>query len=152
MRSQSNTLFPHESVDERHKHYFHIAQHYKYALSRVLLQDETVAIDHSAMQHSNREKQFSHAIVLEEDVAISADFFHYMEAMRPLLRSEANSLFCISAFNDNGMHDKLPSIDGRNASVFTTAHRTDFFPGLGWMTTREFFIAIYKDWPLAYVF
>lgn len=60
---------------------------------------------------------------------ISEDFYEYFCATRWLLDADP-SLFCVSAWNDNG----------RASLIDLTAHqklyRSDFFPGLGWLTTR----------------
>ena len=40
-------------------------------------------------------------IIVEDDLEISPDFFEYFTATLPLLRSDP-SLWCVSAWNDNG--------------------------------------------------
>jgi hypothetical protein len=66
---------------------------------------------------------------LSDDLDIAADFFDYFLATRPLLETDP-SLFCVSAWNDNGK----PGLIDPNGTA--ELHRTDFFPGLGWMMTR----------------
>lgn len=45
-------------------------------------------------------------IILEEDLEIAPDFFDYFDALAPLLDSD-KTLMAISAFNDNGMTDRV---------------------------------------------
>lgn len=56
------------------------------------------------------------------------DFFSYFSAGKHLLQQDP-SLFCVSAWNDNGK----PA----NARSPTRLYRSDFFPGLGWMMLRS---------------
>ena len=71
---------------------------------------------------------YAGVIILEEDIRVAADFFSYFSATAPLLESDP-TLLCVSAFNDNGQ-DAYPG-DAR------ALHRSDFFPGLGWLLTRR---------------
>uniref|UniRef100_A0A0N5C3X0 Alpha-1,3-mannosyl-glycoprotein 2-beta-N-acetylglucosaminyltransferase n=1 Tax=Strongyloides papillosus TaxID=174720 RepID=A0A0N5C3X0_STREA len=57
---------------------------------------------------------------------------------------EDKSLMCISAWNDNGL-EKL--IDSNKTLSFK---RTDFFPGLGWMLRKDFWLEIKNDFPEIY--
>ncbi|CAJ1398974.1 unnamed protein product [Effrenium voratum] len=84
---------------------------------------------------------FEQAIVLEEDLEISPDFFSYFQATWPLLRADPE-LFCISAWNDNGKAEI--------ASNATAVYRSDFFPGLGWMLLRSFWMEVKGLWPTQY--
>lgn len=104
--------------------YVRIAQHFGYALRRVF-----------------DELGFGQAILLEEDLEVSPDFFSYFGAMLPMLRSDPD-LFCVSAWNDNG-YDRLVA-DSRES------YRTDFFPGLGWMIDRNMWAEVHDRWPSAY--
>jgi len=56
----------------------------------------------------------------------------------PLLYQDA-SLLAVSAFNDNGQP--------RYASDETVVHRSDFFPGLGWLLTRRLWDELDAKWP-----
>ncbi|CAN7991369.1 unnamed protein product [Ixodes hexagonus] len=105
--------------------YHRIARHYRWALSMVF-------------DHFN----YSAAIVLEDDLDIAPDFFEYFGALMPILRRDP-SLFCISAYNDNG---KLNHV----SSSPDTLHRTDFFSGLGWLLTRELWHELEPQWPKAF--
>jgi alpha-1,3-mannosyl-glycoprotein beta-1,2-N-acetylglucosaminyltransferase len=56
----------------------------------------------------------------------------------PLLYQDA-SLLTVSAFNDNGQP--------RYASDETAVHRSNFFPGLGWLLTRRLWDELDAKWP-----
>ncbi|KAK3870180.1 hypothetical protein Pcinc_024567 [Petrolisthes cinctipes] len=80
-----------------------------------------------------------YAIVLEEDLDVAPDFFSYFSQTLRLLEEDP-SLYCISAWNDQGYdhtsHD--PAL----------LYRVETMPGLGWLLKRS----LYKDelepkWP-----
>lgn len=75
-----------------------------------------------------------------DDLDIAPDFFEYFLGTYPLLVSD-NSLWCVSAWNDNG---KAGLVDDNAADVL---YRTDFFPGLGWMLTRQLWTELSPKWP-----
>lgn len=50
---------------------------------------------------------------------------------------------CVSAWNDNG---KIGNIDETASSLL---YRTDFFPGLGWMLSKELWNELSVKWPKA---
>ncbi|GAM20029.1 hypothetical protein SAMD00019534_032040, partial [Acytostelium subglobosum LB1] len=102
-----------------------IATHYHWALSQVF------------------RMSFQAAIVLEDDLDVSPDFFQYFDAMYPLLRNDP-SLYCISAWNDNGVPEYMNPDQEASRRTF---QRTDFFPGLGWMLTRNFWNELEPVWP-----
>lgn len=108
------------------KGYYKIARHFKFALNHVL-----VTLGHEAV------------IVVEDDLDISPDFFEYFLGTYPLLHKD-KSIWCISAWNDNG---KKGLIDTNRTDLL---HRTDFFPGLGWMMTRESWLGLEPHWPPAF--
>ena len=74
------------------------------------------------------EMRFDAAILLEEDMEVSPDFFEYFAAGYKLMQMDP-TLWCVSSWNDNGM-------DGLVNDSFAL-RRTQFFPGLGWMMKRE---------------
>jgi alpha-1,3-mannosyl-glycoprotein beta-1,2-N-acetylglucosaminyltransferase len=81
-------------------------------------------------------------IILEEDLHIAPDFFHYFQATAPLLDVDS-TLMAVSAFNDNGQDSHV-----RDASRIL---RSDFFPGLGWMMTRTLWDGeLSSKWPSGY--
>lgn len=77
-----------------------------------------------------------------DDLNVSPDFFEYFLGTHALLRDDP-SLWCVSAWNDNG---KSNNIDETNAELL---YRTDFFPGLGWMLKRELWNELAVKWPKA---
>lgn len=77
---------------------------------------------------------YDYVVALESDLIVSRDFIEYFLSLAHLLDPErsprtANTLWCISAWNDNGM--KYFILDEKKIL------RTDFFPGLGWMMHRS---------------
>ncbi|XP_063984601.1 alpha-1,3-mannosyl-glycoprotein 2-beta-N-acetylglucosaminyltransferase isoform X2 [Diachasmimorpha longicaudata] len=112
--------------EKKFKGYFKIARHYGWALNRVFL-----------------EIGFETAIIVEDDLDIAPDFFEYFLGTYPLLIAD-KSLWCISAWNDNG---KLTLVD---PSAPELLYRTDFFPGLGWMLTKALWLELSPKWPKAY--
>ncbi len=71
------------------------------------------------------------------------DFFEYFESMQKVLEKDT-TLFCVSAWNDNGKKDTIDATDRE------LVYRTDFFPGLGWMMQRTFWQEIREKWPLGF--
>ena len=113
--------------EKKFKGYFKIARHYKWALDQVF----------RSMGHEQ-------VIVVEDDLEFSPDFFEYFSATLPVLKSDP-SLFCVSAWNDNG---KEALIDPSRPDLL---HRTDFFGGLGWMLTRSLWEGeLSEKWPRSY--
>lgn len=69
---------------KKFKGYYKISRHYGWALNYTfnVLNYETV-------------------LIVEDDLDIAPDFFEYFLALYPILRADS-SLYCISAWNDNG--------------------------------------------------
>ncbi|XP_059062551.1 alpha-1,3-mannosyl-glycoprotein 2-beta-N-acetylglucosaminyltransferase [Achroia grisella] len=106
--------------------YYKIARHYKFALNHVFN-----TLGHEAV------------IIVEDDLDISQDFFEYFRGTYSLLLKDS-SLWCISAWNDNG---KKEVIDMSRPELL---HRTDFFPGLGWTLRRDTWLELEPRWPEAF--
>ncbi|XP_041664899.1 alpha-1,3-mannosyl-glycoprotein 2-beta-N-acetylglucosaminyltransferase b [Cheilinus undulatus] len=106
--------------------YYKIARHYRWALNQVF----------NVFLHST-------VVIVEDDLEVAPDFFEYFRALYPILRSDP-SLWCVSAWNDNG-RDAL--VDSSKAGLL---HRTDFFPGLGWMLLKEMWDELEPKWPSAF--
>jgi len=104
--------------------YYKISRHYKFAL-----------------QQAFKDPKIDSVIIVEDDLNIAPDFFEYFIATRPLLDQD-NSLFCVSAWNDNGKEGFVKD----NKQLY----RTDFFPGLGWMLTRRLWQELEPKWPLGF--
>lgn len=112
--------------EKKFKGYFKIARHYGWALNQVFI-----------------EFGYQTAIVVEDDLDISSDFFEYFLGTYQLLVND-KSLWCVSAWNDNG---KETLVDEQAPHLL---YRTDFFPGLGWMLTRDLWLELGPKWPRAY--
>ncbi|XP_069775442.1 LOW QUALITY PROTEIN: alpha-1,3-mannosyl-glycoprotein 2-beta-N-acetylglucosaminyltransferase-like [Narcine bancroftii] len=108
--------------------YYRIARHYRWALNQLF-----------------RARRYEAAVVLEDDLEVAPDFFEYFLALLPVLRGDP-SLWCASAWNDNGKAHRVEAT-GRAA---TALYRTDFFPGLGWMLLRSTWDELEPKWPAAF--
>lgn len=106
--------------------YYKISRHFKFALGKVF-EDWTI----------------DSVVIVEDDIDIAPDFFDYFLATRPLLEKD-KSLYCVSAWNDNGKSDAI------DEDAIDTLYRSDFFPGLGWLITRELWQEIGPNWPLGF--
>eukprot|EP00930_Biecheleria_cincta_P033670 TRINITY_DN23327_c0_g1_i2.p1 TRINITY_DN23327_c0_g1~~TRINITY_DN23327_c0_g1_i2.p1 ORF type:complete len:685 (+),score=123.34 TRINITY_DN23327_c0_g1_i2:62-2116(+) len=91
-----------------------------------------------ALQESFERKSFEFAIFLESDLLVAPDFLWYFRASAWLLEEDP-SLFCISAWNDNGFPGQV--------SDETKFFRTDYFPGLGWMIQNTTWTYLRNIWP-----
>jgi len=100
-----------------------ISQHYKAALTATF----------------NIHPQAKYVIVLEEDLDVSPDFFSYFSQTLRLLE-EDTSLYCVSAWNDQGYE--------HTSGDPSQLYRVETMPGLGWILKRS----LYKEelepkWP-----
>ncbi|XP_073726353.1 protein O-linked-mannose beta-1,2-N-acetylglucosaminyltransferase 1 [Misgurnus anguillicaudatus] len=100
-----------------------VSQHYKASLTATF----------------NLHPDADFAIVVEEDLDISIDFFSFLSQTIHLLR-EDDSLYCISAWNDQGYE--------HTAEDPSLLYRVESMPGLGWVLKKS----LYKDelepkWP-----
>ena len=73
-----------------------------------------------------------------QDIEVAPDFFSYFTHTAPLLEADP-TLLAVSAFNDNGQ--------AAYRGAATALHRSDFFPGLGWLLTRELWGELGSKWP-----
>ncbi|XP_029356716.1 protein O-linked-mannose beta-1,2-N-acetylglucosaminyltransferase 1 isoform X2 [Echeneis naucrates] len=100
-----------------------VSQHYKASLTATF----------------NLHPDANFAIVLEEDLDISIDFFSFLSQTIHLL-DEDDSFYCISAWNDQGYE--------HTAEDPALLYRVESMPGLGWVLKKS----LYKDelepkWP-----
>ncbi|XP_048716991.1 protein O-linked-mannose beta-1,2-N-acetylglucosaminyltransferase 1 isoform X1 [Caretta caretta] len=100
-----------------------VSQHYKASLTATF----------------NLHPDAKFAVVLEEDLDISIDFFSFLSQSIYLLE-EDDSLYCISAWNDQGYE--------HTAEDPSLLYRVETMPGLGWVLSKS----LYKDelepkWP-----
>ncbi|VDO95294.1 unnamed protein product [Soboliphyme baturini] len=105
--------------------YYKIARHYRWALSEVFYRFG-----------------YNATVITEDDLEVAKDFFSYFSTTYPLLKKD-ESLFCISAWNDNGKPGLIENDP-------TLLHRTDFFPGLGWMLTKDLWNELEPKWPQSF--
>lgn len=75
-----------------------------------------------------------------DDLEVAPDFYDYFLGTHDLLLKDP-SLWCVSAWNDNG---KEALVDTSHPELL---YRTDFFPGLGWMLTRDLWSELSVKWP-----
>ncbi|KXJ29061.1 Alpha-1,3-mannosyl-glycoprotein 2-beta-N-acetylglucosaminyltransferase [Exaiptasia diaphana] len=104
--------------------YYKLSKHYKWALTQVF----------DVMKYSA-------VIIVEDDLEIAPDFFEYFSAALPILNNDP-TLWCISAWNDNGKLGYVRSND--------VLFRSDFFPGLGWALTNSTWGELKSKWPAAF--
>ena len=84
-------------------------------------------------------QEAKYAIVLEEDLDVSPDFFSYFSQTLRLLE-EDSSVYCVSAWNDQGYEHTTANL--------SKLYRVETMPGLGWILKRS----LYKEelepkWP-----
>ncbi|XP_075912954.1 protein O-linked-mannose beta-1,2-N-acetylglucosaminyltransferase 1 isoform X2 [Petromyzon marinus] len=80
-----------------------------------------------------------YVIVLEEDLDISVDFFSFISQTVHLL-DEDPSIYCISAWNDQGYEHT-----SQDSSLL---YRVESMPGLGWVLSRSLYLdELQPAWP-----
>jgi len=82
---------------------------------------------------------YKKAIIIEDDFDVAVDFFAYFTALESVLDTDP-TVYCISAWNDNGL--------AKFVQDPKALYRTDVFPGLGWMLTKDLWNEV--TWPLAF--
>ena len=103
-----------------------IAMHYKYSL--------TAAFERFANSQA--------VIVLEDDLLFSKDLYQYLLSVAPILNADPTA-FVVSAWNDNGFKNKVKDP--------YALRRTDYFPGLGWLLTRQLYKnELEPNWPASH--
>ncbi|EFO82893.1 CRE-GLY-12 protein [Caenorhabditis remanei] len=133
------THIQHEKTEiKKRNNYPAISAHYKWALDKVF-----------------KEFRYDHVIVTEDDLDIGNDFFSYFHWGKQVLNTDDTIwqiddvqciivFRCVSAWNDNGGSN---IIDTKRGDL---VWRTDFFPGLGWMLSRELWDELSPGFPAAY--
>ncbi|EDW74257.1 uncharacterized protein Dwil_GK21834 [Drosophila willistoni] len=111
--------------EKKFKGYYKIARHYGWALNTTF------------------QVGFEFVIIVEDDLNVAPDFFEYFLGTHKLLKQDS-SLWCVSAWNDNG---KAAVVDASRPELL---YRTDFFPGLGWMLTRDLWSELSVKWPKSF--
>ena len=116
------TRIPGDAFRKGFTPYYRIAQHFGHSLSTIFADTDVERV-----------------IVLEDDIEVSPDFFPFMERFAPELERK-DDLLVLSAWNDHGQYASCPN----------TVHRTDCFPGQGWMITRAVWKSLESIWPEAF--
>ena len=115
-----------------------------------------------AMNEAFVKRNHSHLILLEDDLEVRAlfilvirlivratqvseDFLHYFESTAWLIDHDP-SLWCISAWNDNGFLVNTAGSRVRKQAIRRLL-RTGYFPGLGWMIKRSTWMTLRQIWP-----
>ncbi|EDW02675.1 alpha-1,3-mannosyl-glycoprotein 2-beta-N-acetylglucosaminyltransferase [Drosophila grimshawi] len=111
--------------EKKFKGYYKIARHYGWALNTTF------------------QIGFDFVVIVEDDLNVAPDFFEYFLGTHKLLKQDS-SLWCVSAWNDNG---KANVVDTSTPELL---YRTDFFPGLGWMLTKELWAELSIKWPKSF--
>jgi alpha-1,3-mannosyl-glycoprotein beta-1,2-N-acetylglucosaminyltransferase len=106
--------------------YYRISRHYKLGLSYVF-----------------NERKLGSVIITEDDLDIAPDFFDYFSSTRWLLDAD-KSLYCVSGWNDNGKENAI------DINAKTLLYRSDFFPGLGWLMTKDLWNELGPQWPTGF--
>eukprot|EP00931_Biecheleriopsis_adriatica_P059771 TRINITY_DN35823_c0_g1_i1.p1 TRINITY_DN35823_c0_g1~~TRINITY_DN35823_c0_g1_i1.p1 ORF type:complete len:745 (+),score=122.68 TRINITY_DN35823_c0_g1_i1:34-2235(+) len=91
-----------------------------------------------ALEESFVRQGFEYAVFLENDLLAAPDFLWYFRSTAWLLEEDP-SLFCVSAWNDNG----FPGLVSDEKKLF----RTGYFPGLGWMIRNTTWPMLREIWP-----
>ncbi|XP_015791896.1 alpha-1,3-mannosyl-glycoprotein 2-beta-N-acetylglucosaminyltransferase [Tetranychus urticae] len=112
--------------EKKFKGYYKIARHYAWALNQTF-----------------NVFNYNTVIIVEDDLDIAPDFFEYFRATYQILASDP-TLWCVSAWNDNGKEGLIAD------NSADTLYRSDFFPGLGWMMTKNVWLEIADKWPKAF--
>ncbi|XP_054162791.1 protein O-linked-mannose beta-1,2-N-acetylglucosaminyltransferase 1-like isoform X2 [Oppia nitens] len=100
-----------------------ISQHYKASLTATF----------------NLFPDSQYAIILEEDLDVSPDFFSYFSQTMKLL-DEDESIYCISAWNDQGYE--------HTSADPALLYRVETMPGLGWLLSRKLYKQqLEQSWP-----
>ena len=108
--------------------------------------------------------EFERLIIIEDDMLLAPDFFSYFLATGKVMDRDP-SLLCVSSWNDHGqvrgrskgaggldksieLRDQHPRLLSQQQFVRDEAAvwRTDFFPGLGWLTSRNVWHTIRGGW------
>jgi alpha-1,3-mannosyl-glycoprotein 2-beta-N-acetylglucosaminyltransferase len=81
--------------EKKFKGYYKISRHYAWALNQTF-----------------NFFNYNTAIVVEDDLDISSDFFEYFRALYPILKADP-TLWCVSAWNDNGKEGLIAPNSGK---------------------------------------
>ena len=87
--------YPLTGKEKKFKGYYKISRHYKWALNQMF-----------------NKFNYDTIIIVEDDLDISPDFYEYFRALHPILKADP-SLWCVSAWNDNGKEGLVSNDAGK---------------------------------------
>lgn len=130
--------------DKKFKGYYKISRHYNWALNTTFKYgyDFVIIVEGNFRRFTFFPRNLDE-LSSPDDLDIAPDFYEYFLGTFPLLRVD-KSLWCISAWNDNG---KEGLIDESKPDLL---YRSDFFPGLGWMMSKELWDELGPKWPRSF--
>lgn len=134
--------------EKKFKGYYKISRHYGWALNLTFKYgfDYVIIVEGYFFVFFSQKGQkitIISGFSFLDDLTVAPDFFEYFMGTFPLLRAD-KSLWCVSAWNDNG---KVALTDESRPDLL---YRSDFFPGLGWMLTKELWEELSVKWPKAF--
>lgn len=91
--------YPLKGKEKKFKGYYKISRHYKWALNQMF-----------------NTLNYNSVIIVEDDLDISPDFFEYFRSLYPILKEDP-TLWCISAWNDNGKEALVSDNAGQSPRV-----------------------------------
>mmetsp|Transcript_118388 Transcript_118388/g.334602 ORF Transcript_118388/g.334602 Transcript_118388/m.334602 type:complete len:836 (+) Transcript_118388:127-2634(+) len=94
----------------------------------------------SVFEKTFTELKYEFAIFVEDDLHLSPDFLAFFRSTAWLLK-EDHSIWCVSAWNDNG----FPSVSHDHCRLL----RSTYFPGLGFLLPREAWLTFRTWWAQA---
>lgn len=106
--------------------YHALARHFGWALDRMF---------------NGPDHFFERVIIVEDDLEIAPDFFGYMMATAAILDADT-TVMAVSAYSDLGQAQFVENP--------YQLHRSDFFPGLGWMINKRVWTELGPKWPIGY--
>jgi len=104
--------------------YYYISEHYRFVFNELF-----------------DKKGHKYVILLEDDMSFSVDFFPFFMATLPLMEQD-KSIWSVSSWNDNGQSKFVQD----PAAIY----RSDYFPGLGWATSKTIWNELKPKWPLGF--
>lgn len=130
--------------DKKFRGYYKISRHYNWALNTTFKYGyDFVIIVEGKFINRGSTLIIKMLFYLADDLDIAPDFYEYFLGTFPLLRAD-KSLWCISAWNDNGKEGLI------DESAPDLLYRSDFFPGLGWMMSKELWDELGAKWPRSF--
>ncbi len=120
-------------------HGYNLARHYRFMFDYVL-------VGKDALGNDSRESPiiYTHAVFLEDDLSLAPDFVHYFSSMSRVME-EDQSVFCVSAHNDNGFVGTSVDKEGELDPLDLDFRRGQHFMAPGWMTSSKIWKSLRED-------